>query len=141
MAEAAASVPAWYAAKPVASVDDLGSGGEWVEYDVTPEEVDAFRALLGGGEGEVPQGMLAVVARLAYLAGHRSPPGGVLARLEWRSFHEPPADGRLMARSEVVEDEWRRGRRRVQVDVDLADREAGAVARLTWHLVWPEATP
>lgn len=138
-----AEVPFWYETKATATVGDLGTGGRWEPFEVSPEDVERFREATGSelSARALPQGFVPVVGRLAYLAGRRMPPGGVLASLRWANHAPFPTDGRGLARAAVVRDYEKRGRRRIEVSVQLTDAGGSPVADLTYELVWPEGAP
>ncbi len=134
------TLPHWYSDKPIATVKDLGTHGEWTEQNLTEEDVAGFRSIVGcdAGSKNAPQGIVPTLARSSYLNVHRAPPGGVLARLRWTNFSAFPPSGAIKTRSAVVADYEKRGRRRVEINVELAHPDGRLIATTVWELVWPE---
>lgn len=117
-------------------LEDLDSGG-WRPFTAPPElEVD-YRAVTGWSGAEIPQGLAAVVGRLAYTAGRPMPPGGVLVEMSLHSQGPLPRDGRYEVRTghDVIGE--RKGRRRVRVTASLRRPDGMPVAETGFLLDWP----
>lgn len=136
----AVPIPEWYAKKPVAAVADIGTHGRWIDIRLTAADIAAFNAAVGSDRpGRLPPiGLVPMLARFAYLNGHRAPAGGVLARLRWTNHSSFPADGMIKARSGVIGDFEKRGRRRVEIEVVLAQANETPIATVVWEIVWPD---
>lgn len=136
----AVPIPEWYAKKPIAGVADIGTHGRWIDIRLTADDIAAFNAAVGTERpGRLPPiGLVPMLARFAYLNGHRAPAGGVLARLRWANHSNFPGDGNLKARSGVIGDFEKRGRRRVEIEVALAHPDDRPIATVIWEIVWPD---
>lgn len=136
----AVPIPDWYAQKPIAGVADIGTGGRWIDIDLTADDIAAFNRAAGTEKpGRAPPlGLVPMLARFAYLNGHRAPAGGVLARLRWVNHGGFPEAGKIRARSGVIGDFEKRGRRRIEIEVVLAHPDRRPIATVTWEIVWPE---
>jgi len=119
------------------TVADLDSRGEWLVVDVGPALERAYREVTGWTGEEAPDGLASVVARRAYTRGLAMPPGGVLREIRQSRLGPPPSDGRYRVKVAAAVVGERSGRRRVEVDTDVATAGGQPVAQVEFTLDWP----
>lgn len=120
----------------VLRLEDVDSGG-WRAFTAPPELERDYRAVTGWSRAEVPQGIAAVVGRLAYTAGRPMPPGGVLVEMSLHHQGTLPRDGRYEIRTVYDVLGERKGRRRVRVTASLRRVDGNPVAEAGFLLDWP----
>lgn len=124
----------------IASIDTLGTRGTWAPVRVTDDQLRLYAAAT---RDEVrpdllPAGLLPVLARAVYAQGRRMPPGGVMAGLGWSAHAPLLRGGPICGRAEVARLRTRRGRRRVDIAVQLASADGGgALADVRFDMIWP----
>lgn len=117
-------------------LEDLDSGGWWAFTAPARLEPD-YRAVTGWSGDEVPQGLAAVIGRLAYTAGRPMPPGGVLVEMSLHPQGPLPRDGRYEVRTSYDVLGERKGRTRVLVTASLRRPDGTPVAKTGFVLDWP----
>ncbi|KQX62815.1 hypothetical protein [Angustibacter sp. Root456] len=119
------------------TVADLDSHGEWLVVDAGPSLERAYREVTGWAGEQAPAGLASVVARRAYTRGLAMPPGGVLREIRQTLLGPPPSDGRYRVQVAAAVVGERSGRRRVEVDAEVASAVGDPVAQVGFSLDWP----
>lgn len=114
----------------------LGRAFTPLQFSVSQTMLDGFAAITGMPVSPAPAGLLAIVARRAYLTDGEMPSGGVMASLEIGVTAPLPLETPLLARAVVTERQERKGRGWVTIDVRFSHGDAEiATARVLG--VWP----
>jgi hypothetical protein len=117
--------------------------GEFPEFAlaVTDADIDSYCQITGDRSALhdefIPPAFAAIFGRLAYLRGHRTPPGGVLLgqTIEWRRAARRGED--LLVKARVVSSEEKNGRRKLVFETTARQSE-GIVAVVRIVAGWPK---
>ncbi|MGX6446657.1 hypothetical protein ACVU7I_01095 [Patulibacter sp. S7RM1-6] len=126
--------------KPLLNLDELWPGRVFGPQQVTIDEplLRAYAAVAGTAHAAgVPEGLLGVLARRAYLAEHDMPPGGVMLGQDLAFLAPLPRDRALDLVAEVEEVGERKGRPYVRLRSVVRDGAAD-LATMTTHALWPQ---
>ncbi|MDQ6525239.1 cobalamin-dependent protein [Nocardioides sp. LHD-245] len=127
------------ASRPLLTLDQLWPGRVIGPQLLTIDEatLSSYAAIAGTEHsGDVPEGLLGMLARRAYLAEHDMPPGGVMLGQDLAFFAPVPRDAELELVAEIEEVGERKGRPYVRIR-SVVRHDGAELAAMTTHAGWP----